>query len=83
MGNVSRTSYANYSEAMSNQANGKANLLLRDGRIEEARAALEAAIGVEPDSVAANLGLYELLQIKGDVPAAIEHQKRALAHQPA
>ena len=28
MGNVSRTSYANYSEAMSNQANGKANLLL-------------------------------------------------------
>ena len=60
---------------------GRANLLLRDGRIEEARAALEAAIGVEPDSVAANLGLYELLQIKGDLPAAVEHQKRALARQ--
>ncbi len=60
---------------------GKANLLLRDGRIEEARSALEAAIGVEPESVAANLGLYELLQIKGELPAAVEHQKRALARQ--
>jgi tetratricopeptide (TPR) repeat protein len=60
---------------------GKANLLLRDGKIEEAHAALQAAIAVEPESVAANLGLYELLQLKGELPAAVEHQKRALAHQ--
>jgi tetratricopeptide (TPR) repeat protein len=60
---------------------GKANLLLRDGKIDESRAAFEAAIAVEPRSVAANLGLYELLQIKGELAAAVEHQKRALAHQ--
>jgi tetratricopeptide (TPR) repeat protein len=60
---------------------GKANLLLRDGKIDEARTALEAALAVEPESVAANLAIYELLQIKGELAAAVAHQKRALAHQ--
>lgn len=60
---------------------GKANLLLRDGKIDEAHAALQAAIAAEPESVAANLGLYELLQLKGELTAAVEHQKRALGHQ--
>jgi tetratricopeptide (TPR) repeat protein len=60
---------------------GKANLLLRDGKIGEARAALEAAIDVESESVAAHLAMYELLQITGELDAAVAHQKRALAQQ--
>lgn len=60
---------------------GKARLLLREGRIDEARGLFEQALAVEPGSVAANLGLYELLQIKGELRAAVEHQRAALERQ--
>jgi len=60
---------------------GKASLLLRTGLIDEARALYDAALAVEPGSLAANLGMYELLQIKGDLRGAVDHQRRALAHQ--
>ena len=60
---------------------GKAGLLLRDGRIDEARKLFYEALEVEPSSVAANLGLYELLQIKGEMGEAVAHQRRALVHQ--
>jgi tetratricopeptide (TPR) repeat protein len=60
---------------------GKANLLLRDGLVDEARVCFDDALASEPDSIPANLGLYELLQIKGDPRAALEHQRRALEQQ--
>jgi tetratricopeptide (TPR) repeat protein len=60
---------------------GKASLLLRDGRIDEARKFFEEALEVDPASVAAHLGMYELLQIKGELGAAVEHQRLALEHQ--
>jgi tetratricopeptide (TPR) repeat protein len=57
---------------------GKAGILLRDGLIDEARKLYEEALIVEPASLAAHLGMYELLQIKGDLHGAVEHQRRAL-----
>jgi tetratricopeptide (TPR) repeat protein len=60
---------------------GKGNLLMRDGKLDESRAAFEVALQIEPDSIAVNLGMYELLQIQGEPAAAVEHQKRALARQ--
>ncbi|HTX60405.1 MAG TPA: tetratricopeptide repeat protein [Verrucomicrobiae bacterium] len=60
---------------------GKGNLLMRDGKLEQARSFFERALDVQPGSVAANLALYELLQIAGDPQRAIEHQRRALEAQ--
>jgi tetratricopeptide (TPR) repeat protein len=60
---------------------GKAGLLLRDGHIDEARGLFEESLEVEPSSVAANLGMYELLQIKGEMRKAVVHQRRALSQQ--
>ncbi len=60
---------------------GKAGLLLRDARVDEARRLFAEALDVEPSSVGANLGMYELLQIKGELREAVAHQRRALAQQ--
>ncbi|HTU83352.1 MAG TPA: tetratricopeptide repeat protein [Candidatus Acidoferrales bacterium] len=60
---------------------GKASLLLRDGRVDEARRLFDDALGVDPQWLPAHLGLYELLQIKGDLAGAVAHLRRALERQ--
>ncbi len=60
---------------------GKASLLLRDGRIDEARRLFEEALEIDPQWLPAHLGLYELLQIKGDLAGAVAHQRHALERQ--
>ncbi|MBV8489726.1 MAG: tetratricopeptide repeat protein [Candidatus Eremiobacteraeota bacterium] len=60
---------------------GKASLLLRDARIDEARKLFEDALQTDRHFVAAHLGLYELLQIKGDLKGAVTHQRQALEIQ--
>lgn len=54
---------------------------LRAMRIDEAIAEFECALAADDDIVPAHLGLYEALQVKGDRARAVEHQRRALAHQ--
>ena len=51
---------------------------LRGMRVDEAIAAFEGALRLEAENVAAHLGMYEALQVKGDRARALEHQKRAL-----
>jgi tetratricopeptide (TPR) repeat protein len=60
---------------------GKAGLLLRDGLVDEARTFFERALSLDADSLAAHLGMYELLQIKGDLAGAVCHQEAALRTQ--
>ncbi|MBV8423813.1 MAG: hypothetical protein JO349_01375 [Candidatus Eremiobacteraeota bacterium] len=66
-------------------ATGNAAQLVADGqealrgmRVDEAIAAFEGALHLEAENVAAHLGMYEALQVKGDRARALEHQKRAL-----
>jgi tetratricopeptide (TPR) repeat protein len=54
---------------------------LRAMEIEAAIAAFERALQRDAGSVAAHLGLYEALQVRGDRLGALEHQRRALARQ--
>src|SRR5579863_3017635 len=54
---------------------------LRAMHTDDAIAAFSHAIAIDPDSIAANLGLYEAFQIKGDRERALEHQSRVLAKQ--
>jgi tetratricopeptide (TPR) repeat protein len=54
---------------------------LRAMRVDEAIAEFEGALAVDAENVPAHLGMYEALQVKGERARAIEHQRRALAHQ--
>lgn len=54
---------------------------LRGMRVDEAIAAFERALRIDADNIAANLGLYEAFQVKGDKERAVEHQRRAIAVQ--
>ncbi len=54
---------------------------LRAMRTDDAIAAFNRAIAIDPENIAAHLGLYEAYQIKGDRERALEHQTRALAKQ--
>ncbi len=54
---------------------------LRQMRLDDAVAAFTRALAEDPENVAAHLGLYEALQVKGDRQAAVAHQRRALRHQ--
>ncbi len=54
---------------------------LRAMRTDEAIAAFTRAIAIDPENVAAHLGLYEAFQVKGDRERALAHQTRALARR--
>jgi tetratricopeptide (TPR) repeat protein len=54
---------------------------LRAMRTDDAIAAFNRAIAIDPESIAAHFGLYEAFQIKGERERALEHQSRALAKQ--
>jgi tetratricopeptide (TPR) repeat protein len=54
---------------------------LRGMRVDHAIAAFLRALDLEPQNVAANLGLYEAYQVKGDRTRALDHQARALKRQ--
>lgn len=60
---------------------GAANILLRQQAFAESAAAFERVVALEPDFVPARWALYELLQIVGDTPRALVHQRAALDHQ--
>jgi protein O-GlcNAc transferase len=59
----------------------RAEVLIRAGRPDEARAGLEAVISVQPDAGWAHHQLGRLL-IDTDLPAALEHAERAAAVAP-
>ncbi|MGH7684677.1 MAG: tetratricopeptide repeat protein, partial [Vulcanimicrobiaceae bacterium] len=51
---------------------------LRQMRVDEAVTAFTRALAGDPENVAAHLGMYEALQVKGDPATAVAHQRRAL-----
>ncbi|MHB8146611.1 MAG: ATP-grasp domain-containing protein [Vulcanimicrobiaceae bacterium] len=51
------------------------------GDNDRAIAAFERALSIDPKNVAAHMTLWELMQIKGDMAAALSHQRSALASQ--
>jgi len=51
------------------------------GDNDRAIAAFERALAIDPANVAAHMSLWELLQIKGAMTAALAHQRAALASQ--
>jgi tetratricopeptide (TPR) repeat protein len=53
------------------------------GRFDAAVDAYEAALRVAPNYLAARVGLSHALRIEGDLPAALEHARKALAQSPA
>lgn len=54
---------------------------LREMRIDDAVTAFQRALASDPENIAAHLGMYEALQVKGDPAAAVAHQRRALEQQ--
>ena len=60
---------------------GLGKLCLVSMRIDAAVAAFEAAVAADPQALEAHLGLYEALQVRGDAPRALQHQRAALAQQ--
>ena len=50
-------------------------------RIDDAIRAFEEALEHDPGAIAAHLGLYEALQVKGERSRAVEHQRAALERQ--
>ena len=61
---------------------GKARLLMSQGRAEEARALFEAALDSDPKHVAARMGLAHLSAERGDWTAAKAAASEALTLQP-
>ncbi|HWE45937.1 MAG TPA: sulfotransferase [Caulobacteraceae bacterium] len=61
---------------------GKARVLMAEGRGDEARALFEAAIDSDPKYLAARMGLAHLAAERGDWPSAKAAAKDALAVQP-
>ena len=59
----------------------KGFLLFGYTRNDEALAAFRAALAIDPYETRANLALYELMHVLGDLPAARAHQLRALERQ--
>ncbi|MEO6914048.1 MAG: tetratricopeptide repeat protein [Candidatus Baltobacteraceae bacterium] len=54
---------------------------LRAGAYDPAERAYRRVLEITPADVGAHLALYELLQIRGEPAAALEHQAAVLAHQ--
>ena len=52
------------------------------GRIDEAQAAYERAVALNPDHYGARASLAYLLQVRGKLVEAMSHNMRALAHAP-
>ena len=59
----------------------KGFLLFGATRNDEALSAFRAALAIDPYETRANLALYELMHVRGDLLAAREHQARALERQ--
>lgn len=55
--------------------------LARLGRFAEARSHYERALQLQPGNVLAHAALYEIAQVEGDLPTALEHQRRMLERQ--
>ena len=51
---------------------------LRQMLLDDAVAAFSRALAEDPENIAAHLGMYEALQVKGDREKAVAHQRRAL-----
>jgi tetratricopeptide (TPR) repeat protein len=63
--------------------NNLASELLKDGRVDEAIAAVHEGIRLEPSNAAAQATLGEALGRKGRIPEAIDAFERALAIEPS
>jgi tetratricopeptide (TPR) repeat protein len=59
------------------------HLLLQQGSYVEARAALEAALELQPRDLDAHMELASALRSLGDLPGAIEHLRLVVKHNPA